>query len=125
MTAFLMLGEMSLDPTRMRFWLLVSFASCGGFAPFRVGSATTTEFLERLYSARFSSGGRSLDTAIIIPKTVDTSARPASPARITARRSFLSFGLAGAGTPPLGPEGPPVEACGGRTVVGGSCIRVG
>ncbi len=43
-------------------------------------------------AGRFSSAGRSDETAIIIPKTVETSARAARPARISTSRSFFSRG---------------------------------
>jgi hypothetical protein len=55
------------------------------------------EFSARSYCARFSRLGRSLATAISIPKTVEMRARTDSPATTSARRSFFSLGLRGGG----------------------------
>jgi hypothetical protein len=60
-------------------------------------SAYRTEFSARSYCARFSRLGRSLETAISIPNTVEISARMDSPPNTSARRSFFSLGLRGGG----------------------------
>ena len=68
-----------------------------------------------IHRAWFSSEGRSLATAIIIPNTVETRASVERPARISASRIFFSFGrprALGGGTArppgpgPFAPEGP-------------------
>src|SRR3954468_11727759 len=56
-----------------------------------------TELRAARYWASLSSEGRSLATAISIPNTVEMSASTDSPTITSARRSFLSFGLGGAG----------------------------
>ncbi len=109
-----MFAEMSSWSTRMRFWLPVRVASAGLFLP----SGKTWEFWARLNSALFSSAGRSLATAIIIPNTVETPARTSRPTTISVTRSFLTFGLALGGAP-LGPDAPGAGTCEGIAVVGG------
>ena len=66
----------------MRLRFPVRTASC------RPVSSSRTELREFLYSWRFSRLGRSWATAIIIPKTVETTASAARPARISAIRSL-------------------------------------
>src|SRR3954471_5105706 len=104
---------MSALPTRMRFWLPVSLA-------IRVwpSAASSTEFLAERNSALFSNEGRSLATAIIIPKTVDTQASTARPNRMKASRSFFTFGRGASGGPPLAAISEPSAAAGGRRSVG-------
>ena len=60
-----------------------------------------------MYCARFSRLGRSLATAISIPKTVEIRARTERPKITSARRSFFSFGLRGGGPPPFACAGTP------------------
>src|SRR4051812_106698 len=64
-----------------------------------LSSANRSELRAARYSAAFSSAGRSLETAVIIPNTVEISASRPRPARISARRSRLSLGLCGPGGP--------------------------
>src|SRR4051794_34844727 len=87
MSAFLMFGEMSVGLTRIRLLFPVRVASGLSLAE------TSVEFLALRYSARFSSAGRSLATAMSIPNTVETRASAARPRRISASRSFLSLGF--------------------------------
>ena len=55
--------------------------------------SVSTEFLRLATCGSCSSAGRSEATAIIIPKTVETTASSASGTRIASRRSFLTFVL--------------------------------
>src|SRR4051812_17146057 len=122
MTAFLILGEICGEVSRMRLSLPVSLATWVRPLP-----ASSTEFLAARYSALFSSAGRSLATAMSIPKTVETPASSVRPTATKPRRSFLSLRLGGGGggLPSTSPTGP--RAGVGRTgtvgVVGDSGIR--
>src|SRR3954451_16185941 len=101
-----MIGGMSRWLTRMRFDVPVSVP---------IGLPLTsrkTEFLDRLYSWRFSREGRSWATAIIIPKTVETQASMPRPATIRARRSLYPRGRVSGG-PPLPPPNSAGSASGG------------
>src|SRR3954447_22634093 len=97
----------------MRFWLPVSLAisrhfssSCPGFLQPQL-SAYRTEFFALLYCARFSRLGRSLATAISIPKIVEIRASSARPPNTSPSRSFFSLGFCGGGPEPFGCGGTP------------------
>jgi hypothetical protein len=84
-------------------------------------SAYSTEFSARSYWARFSRLGRSLATAISIPKTVEITARMERPPNTSPSRSFFSFGLRGGGPAPFVCTGTPFgrwKRSAGRVTVG-------
>src|SRR4051794_34960424 len=113
-TAFLTFGVIWPSATRMRFWLPVSLAISRHFGSLWPGflqpqsSAYRTEFFALSYWARFSRLGRSLATAISIPKTVEISASTDRPPITRPRRSFFSFGFGGGGPEPFGCGGTPL-----------------
>src|SRR4051794_31841498 len=88
---------MSTELTRMRPSLLVRVAI---FWPLM---SRTTEFWASAYWARSSSCGRSLATAIMIPKIHEIIARIARPKKTSAIRSFRSFGRLRGGLPFVDP----------------------
>src|SRR5262245_60680160 len=90
---------MSPEPIRMRPSLLVRVAI---FWPLM---STTTEFWAFANCARSSSWGRSLATAIMIPKIQETKASTDRPKKTRAKRNFLSFGRRRAGPGPGGVGG--------------------
>src|SRR5215216_3082844 len=85
---------MSSEPIRIRPSLFVSVAIVSPLM------SRTTELRALANCARSSSWGRSLATAIMIPKIHEINARIASPKTTSAIRSFLSFGR----RPWVGPE---------------------
>jgi hypothetical protein len=85
-----MVSAMSSASTMIRPWS-ASVARCLPCTSVRI------EFCAELNSSRFSSSGRSEATAIIIPKTVETSASSDRPPRISDRRSFFKRGRPGGG----------------------------
>src|SRR3954467_9889470 len=87
---------MSLEPIRMRPWLLVRVAI---LLPLM---SRTTEFCALANWARSSSWGRSLATAIMIPKIQEMNARIAGARRPGARRSLRIFGRLRGGVGPGG-----------------------
>src|SRR3954449_8142954 len=91
-----MLGEICEELRRILFWSLVSVPITSPL------SSRTSLFFDALYWAKSYSAGRSWETAAIIPKTIETTARTPSPSRTKRIRSFFSRGrefLGGEGGP--------------------------
>src|SRR5215218_765608 len=116
MIACFIAGEIWFALTRIRFW---RDRTPSGLPL----SSSRTEFFACLNSVRFSSCGRSRETAIIIPNTNDTKASSPIPAKMNRSLSHLSFGLGLGGSPGSSPSPHPSGSQSWGGVGGGAPVR--